>query len=152
MSHNYFNESVFMSSTVSKRRPFRPDFNPGNKKKSQGTRSGEWGGWKVFGFWHKTGELTRLNEQAHCHSEWTMSCLTINRCKTPRGWLFELEAKALQVSVYLGGYNERSAANRALLRRNLKCSVIFWTYLVYCTIFEMRKSWIRLIKTLFVVN
>ena len=44
MSLSSLSDSVFISSIVAKRRPFMGLFNLGNSKKSQGTKSGEYGG------------------------------------------------------------------------------------------------------------
>jgi hypothetical protein len=38
-------DSAWISSVVSNRRPFSFNFNLGNRKKSQGAKSGEYGGW-----------------------------------------------------------------------------------------------------------
>ena len=44
MSLSSLSDSVFISSIVAKRRPFMGLFNLGNRKKSQGAKSGEYGG------------------------------------------------------------------------------------------------------------
>jgi hypothetical protein len=67
----YHLQSFWMSDTVSKCRPFSFIFNLGNKAKSQGSKSGEQGGWGVI-----TTLLLVTNSmflgtrgQAHCREE-----------------------------------------------------------------------------------
>jgi hypothetical protein len=45
MVSNSFVEFFWISSNVSKRCHFKVDFNSGNRKKSAGAKSGEYGGW-----------------------------------------------------------------------------------------------------------
>ena len=66
MSLSSLSDSVFISSIVAKRRPLMDLFNLGNRNKSQGAKSGEYGGWgmiTVFFFWPKNYEQAMTSEQ-----------------------------------------------------------------------------------------
>jgi hypothetical protein len=68
----------FTSSTSAKRFPLRSLFIRGNKEKSQGARSGEYGGCHAI-FGKKIAAYSALCGQARCHDERTIHLFVTNR-------------------------------------------------------------------------
>ena len=63
MSLSSLNDSVFICSTVAKRRPFMGLFNLGNRKKSQGAKFGEYGGWGMITVFFLAKKLWISNDE-----------------------------------------------------------------------------------------
>ena len=63
MSLSSLSDSVFISSIEAKRRPFMGFFNLGNRKKSQGAKSGEDGGWGMITVLFLAKKLRTSNDE-----------------------------------------------------------------------------------------
>ena len=63
ISLSSLSDSVFISSIVAKRRPFMGLFNLGNRKKSQGAKSGEYGGWGMITLLFLAKKLRTSNDE-----------------------------------------------------------------------------------------
>ena len=63
MSLSFLSHSVFISSIVSKRRPFMGLFNLGNRKKSHGAKFGEYGGWGMITVLFSAKKLRTINDE-----------------------------------------------------------------------------------------
>ena len=73
-------DSVFISSIVAKRRPFMGLFNLGNRKKSQGAKSGEYDGWGIIAvlFLGKKLRTRMTSEQVKIQQFWNeLRCHTL---------------------------------------------------------------------------